>query len=382
MIKSMASPSELWHIRKEMTLQMASFVFMTYVMSMGARFPSRIHISRSTGKIFTSDMIPCTSSCSRRAEQANAPFLTMFPIAAITPNKPEFTNNEAVPFRFTPNFQRFITPIGTEGLLTSSMMAIARCLTESEVRDSRSFAVSPVSLPTLTFSPRACQFDLEHRLSIFVREEVLTWSQMLKNDPRHNLREIVLSNVDAVVRRAKVMSCKMEREKVRFPLSFLFGFFRREADAWVLPLGFSPPQPPSASIPVNQSILELLLQATSVHNLSKMEPTVRRISCEPSNVKLMVVSLSLSPLTVRAVALILFLLQVYEPLTSVLYPLPSCSFRDRARDIPVSGELDRDESGHLREGGQALGRLSGQGPQVAHRARVFPHRRLNKLGHP
>lgn len=59
MIKSMASPSDLWHIRKQMTLQMASFIFLTYVMSMGARVPSRIHISRGTGKIHTSDMLPC-----------------------------------------------------------------------------------------------------------------------------------------------------------------------------------------------------------------------------------------------------------------------------------------------------------------------------------
>lgn len=195
MISTMSSPSELWHIRKQMTLQMASFIFLTYVMSMGARVPSRIHISRSSGKIYTSDMLP-----------------------SIVPNRPEFVNAEAVPFRFTPNLQRFITPIGTEGLLTSSMMAIARCLTESE-------------------------YDLEHRLSIFIREEVLVWVQMSKADPR-NLRELVLSNVDAVVRRAKVMSCKMEREK-----------------------------PPSGSIPVNQSILELLLQATSSQNLSRMEPT-------------------------------------------------------------------------------------------------------------
>lgn len=49
------------------------------------------------------------------------------------PNKAEFVNNEPVPFRFTPNLQRFITPIGAEGLLASSMLAIARCLTESEV---------------------------------------------------------------------------------------------------------------------------------------------------------------------------------------------------------------------------------------------------------
>ena len=60
MVKSMASPSDLWHIRKQMTLQLASFIFLTYVMSMGARVPSRIHISRSTGKIYTSDMLPCS----------------------------------------------------------------------------------------------------------------------------------------------------------------------------------------------------------------------------------------------------------------------------------------------------------------------------------
>lgn len=61
MIRTMASPSELWHIRKQMTLQMASFIFLTYVMSMGARVPSRIHFSRSNGKLHTSDMLPCTS---------------------------------------------------------------------------------------------------------------------------------------------------------------------------------------------------------------------------------------------------------------------------------------------------------------------------------
>ncbi|KAK4050349.1 transcription-associated protein 1 [Microbotryomycetes sp. JL221] len=195
MTKTMISPSDVWHIRKHLTQQMASFIFMTYIMSMGARHPNRIHISRTTGKLFTSDMLP-----------------------SITPSKPEFVNAEAVPFRFTPNFQRFITPVGTEGLLTSSMMAIARCLTESES-------------------------DLEFRLSIFIREEVLVWAQMSKTDPRGNLRELVLANVDSVARRAKVMSCKMEREK-----------------------------PPSATIPVNQSILELLLQATSAQNLSRMEP--------------------------------------------------------------------------------------------------------------
>lgn len=38
---------------------------------------------------------------------------------------------------------------------------------------------------------------------------------------RGNLRDLVLANVDAVVRRAKVMSCKMEREKVSLILQLL-----------------------------------------------------------------------------------------------------------------------------------------------------------------
>lgn len=129
----MASSNDLWHLRKHMTTSYAAFVFMTYTLSMADRRPSRIHISRATGKLYTSDMVPCASpSCSR--SHPVAPMLTRTASAAIVPGKPELFHNEPVPFRFTPNFQRFIGPHGTEGLLTSSLMAIARALTESEVR--------------------------------------------------------------------------------------------------------------------------------------------------------------------------------------------------------------------------------------------------------
>ncbi|GAA6030453.1 hypothetical protein JCM8097_009114 [Rhodosporidiobolus ruineniae] len=195
LIRAMASPNDLWHLRKHMTTSMAAFIFMTYVMSMADRRPSRIHISRSTGKLHTSDMVP-----------------------SIVPNKPELIHNEPVPFRFTPNFQRFIGPHGTEGLLVSSLMAIARALTESE-------------------------YDFEHRLSIFVREEIQTWFSMSKTEPRTQLREHVLNAVDAVVRKAKVMSCKYERERA-----------------------------PSATVPVSQSLIELLLSATNSTKLSMADP--------------------------------------------------------------------------------------------------------------
>lgn len=61
----MDSPNDLWHLRKHMTASYAGFVFMTYVLSMADRRPSRIHISRSTGKLYTSDMVPCTLLQSR-----------------------------------------------------------------------------------------------------------------------------------------------------------------------------------------------------------------------------------------------------------------------------------------------------------------------------
>ena len=40
---------------------------------------------------------------------------------------------------------------------------------------------------------------------------------MSKAEPRANLRDYVLNAIDAVVRKAQVMSCKYEREKVSPP---------------------------------------------------------------------------------------------------------------------------------------------------------------------
>jgi len=202
MIRTMSSASDLWHIRKQMTLQMASFLFMTYMFCMGNRAPSRIHFSHSTGLIHTTDMLP-----------------------SLAQHHPEFQNSEPVPFRFTPNLQCFMTAIGAEGILTSALLAIARSLTESE-------------------------HDLEHRLSIFVREEVIAWHHMHRNanqnqstnDTREHVRDFTLKNIDQVVGRAKLLSCRVEREKL-----------------------------PYGSVPANQTILELLSSATNVSQLALMD---------------------------------------------------------------------------------------------------------------
>ena len=61
MIKTMSTPSDLWTMRKQFGLQISSATFMTYIMCLSARYPSRFHISRKTGLIHVSEMLPCES---------------------------------------------------------------------------------------------------------------------------------------------------------------------------------------------------------------------------------------------------------------------------------------------------------------------------------
>jgi hypothetical protein len=62
MSRTMSTPSDLWYIRKQITLQLASVIFMTYVFSMSARNPSRLQISRATGHMYTTEMLPSASA--------------------------------------------------------------------------------------------------------------------------------------------------------------------------------------------------------------------------------------------------------------------------------------------------------------------------------
>ncbi|KAI0352960.1 atypical/PIKK/TRRAP protein kinase [Trametes cingulata] len=170
MIKTMDGPSELWRMRKEFALQLASVSFMTYLLCLSSRLPSRFHWSRSTGQIAMSEMLP-----------------------GLTAQAPYFTSPDAVPFRFTPNLQHLLGPILTEGILTCGIMSIGRCLTEPEN-------------------------ELEHQLCLFARDEVMTW---LHQHHRGKIPQIdlnfrlnVAANIESVVKRAETMACKLERDQV------------------------------------------------------------------------------------------------------------------------------------------------------------------------
>lgn len=166
MTRVMEGPSDLWRMRKQFASQVAATSFMTYVFCLTSRSPSRFHISRSTGLIAMSELLPGVAS-----------------------QAPVFASNDAVPFRLTPNMQRFLGPILTEGLLTTSILAIARCLTEPD-------------------------FGLDQQLCLFARDEVMTWLHGRGQPWTFDLsfRTNVTTNIEGVVKRAEVMACKVERD--------------------------------------------------------------------------------------------------------------------------------------------------------------------------
>ncbi|CAG8831232.1 23310_t:CDS:1, partial [Gigaspora margarita] len=58
MTKTMKSHEDLWTIRKRFTSQMAAVSFMTYIMSINQRYPHKFMISRNTGNIWMTELLP------------------------------------------------------------------------------------------------------------------------------------------------------------------------------------------------------------------------------------------------------------------------------------------------------------------------------------
>lgn len=129
----MNSPDELWRMRKQFALQIASSSFMTYTFFLSSRQPSRFQISRKAGFIAMTELLPSNTPsffdlklCSPK-QTAFAPSTAPHPL-------PIYTSNDVVPFRLTPNMQHFLGPVFTEGVLVPGIMAIGKALTEPEVR--------------------------------------------------------------------------------------------------------------------------------------------------------------------------------------------------------------------------------------------------------
>ncbi|RMJ19860.1 hypothetical protein CDV36_000496 [Fusarium kuroshium] len=149
--------AEFWLFRRQFSYQLAALTFITYIMYMHNRYPQKINISRATGKVWGSEMMSYMSA-----------------------SKPFFHNPEPVPFRLTPNLQTLMGPLATEGIFACSLMAIARCLTEPE-------------------------YELEHALTLLVRDEMLFWFTGSHRNgviTETQLRDSVQMNSDSIVKRA------------------------------------------------------------------------------------------------------------------------------------------------------------------------------------
>lgn len=59
MMRTMPTASDLWNARKQTTLDWGAFIFMSYIFFMSARTPVRIHFTRSSGRVHTSETLAC-----------------------------------------------------------------------------------------------------------------------------------------------------------------------------------------------------------------------------------------------------------------------------------------------------------------------------------
>uniref|UniRef100_D8PQ42 Non-specific serine/threonine protein kinase n=1 Tax=Schizophyllum commune (strain H4-8 / FGSC 9210) TaxID=578458 RepID=D8PQ42_SCHCM len=200
MLRTMKGPTELWRMRKQFTTQLAANSFLTYVFGVTHRSPNTFFFSRETGQITMAALTP-----------------------GMAQNIPMSMSTDAVPFRFTPNLQHFVGPIGTEALMTAGLVAIGRSLTDTE-------------------------HELESYICLFARDEMTSWFNMRERSwsAEPQFRAVVFSNIDQFVKRSCILACKEQRE------------IASSQDGSVL------------TQPVVSSATNLILQATNPLQLTKM----------------------------------------------------------------------------------------------------------------
>lgn len=187
---------DFWLFRRQFSHQLAALTFMTYILYMHNRYPHKMHIARGSGNIWGSELM-----------------------AYMGVSKPYFINPELVPFRLTPNLQTLMGPLATEGIFSAAMLAIARCLTEPDL-------------------------ELEHSLTLFVRDEILAWfttyshrkDQMHVEVPSDTIRDTVQVNTDQIVKRAVSLA-----------------------------------QSPPGNLPATQTVIDLIAKAVNPLNLAQCD---------------------------------------------------------------------------------------------------------------
>ncbi len=233
--------SDRWIYRRDFIRQFGVTLFQNYVFSIGHRFLHKCGFSRRTTASIQTDILPMVTASGQ--------------ISLI----------EIVPFRLTPNIQEYITPIGVDGVLVSTIVSAARSLTKENS-------------------------DLNEYLSIFVRDELLLWylnycsiqQQALPNaslgemqsrqgpvigevveNPFEKLEAAgideraffgrVQQNCELIMKRAQTMSCIKEEEQIQ-----------QQPQAGDDHLA-------NAQSPLFQTVLDLISSATNPQKLAQMD---------------------------------------------------------------------------------------------------------------
>merc|ERR1712241_123030 len=101
------SATDYWSFRKVVTLQLSLAGFAEYVLHLSRLNPDILYINQDSGLLNISYF--------------------KFDVDDVTG---ELDSNRPVPFRMTPNVVEFMTSIGVNGPLTSSMIAAGRCFVQ------------------------------------------------------------------------------------------------------------------------------------------------------------------------------------------------------------------------------------------------------------
>ncbi|GIZ38419.1 hypothetical protein CKM354_000183600 [Cercospora kikuchii] len=218
------SYDSFWLFRRQFSYQLAALTYITFTMFMTIRYPTKLHISRGSGNIWGSELLPFMLS-----------------------QRPMLHQPEPVPFRLTPNLQVLMGPIHTEGIFTCALMAIARCLTSDATAAGNSAAatINGASSSTDAAAPAAAtastgitSSELEHHLSIFIRDEISFWYMSNRHTAKENeMREHVQKNSELVVNKAVAIA----------------------------------KEPTGNNLPASQSVLDLVARATNPEKLAQTD---------------------------------------------------------------------------------------------------------------
>ncbi|KAI9246865.1 hypothetical protein BY458DRAFT_560504 [Sporodiniella umbellata] len=158
MLRTLKSFGDYWLHRQRFMAQYATATVMSYLLSLGHRTPHKLTISRETGHLWMTELLPSWSQHG------------------------QLGHGESVPFRLTPNLQAYMGAMGQQGLFSSSVLATARALTG---------------------------VDLEQYLPLFVRDELISWHTANQRPTTEAVfRERVQTNVQLVVNKARFLACR------------------------------------------------------------------------------------------------------------------------------------------------------------------------------